>query len=138
MRTHRLSAVALAAAVVTFARAQQPEPVLPPQTTPNSRSSDLPPLSRTSPPTAAGLPKLAGTWTIVSGERNGQRLADDRVAGLRATITSDTITIFDRANRPSFVVSYTLDTARSPNGIDMKITDGPRHGHGSTGHRYDG
>jgi uncharacterized protein (TIGR03067 family) len=130
MRTYRLTAVALAAVVAASAHAQEQQqqtpPIAPAQTIQNPRSSDLPPVTRTSPPSAAALPKLAGTWTIVSGERNGQRLPDDRVAGLRVTITSETITIFDRANRPSFVVSYTLDTARSPNQIDMKIIDGPR------------
>jgi uncharacterized protein (TIGR03067 family) len=44
------------------------------------------------------------------------------------TVTADTITIFDRTNKPFYVVRYKLDTARTPNEINMEIADGPNRG----------
>jgi len=118
-------------AVAVPVRSQDPLPptgVPPPPPQNTGRPYALPPDTRKPPPTAAELPKLAGTWTITSGERNGQRLPDERVAGLRVTITADTITIFDRTNKPEFVVNYKLDTARTPNEINMEVVDGPNRG----------
>ena len=127
MRTSDLTAaVMLVLAAPAFGRQDQQQPIVPPaQTIQNPRSSNLPPLTRTSPPTAAELPKLSGTWTLVSGERNGQRLPDERIGGLKVTIGADMITVNDRDNRPALVVSYKLNTAKTPNEIDMKIVQGP-------------
>jgi uncharacterized protein (TIGR03067 family) len=121
--------VALIAAAPAFAQTfPPPAPAVPPAQTIQNNPHDSPPVTRTSPPSAAELPKLAGTWSIVSGERNGQRLPDERVAGLRVTITADTITVFDRGNKPFFVVRYKLNTAVTPNEINMEMTDGPYRG----------
>ena len=131
MRTYQPLALAVALVAATSALSQQEfptVPIVPPAHTIQNPKSDLPPVSRTSPPTAAELPKLSGTWNIVSGERRGERLPDERIRGLRVTIDADTITVFDRANKPFFVVLYTLDTARSPNEINMKMVEGPHAG----------
>ncbi len=131
MRTYRTLAlgVALVAAAPAFCQnLPPPVPPVPAAQTIQNNPHDAPPVQRTSPPTAAELPKLAGTWSIVSGERNGQRLPDDRVAGLRVAITADTITVFDRANKPFFVIRYKLNTAVTPNEINMEMQDGPYRG----------
>jgi uncharacterized protein (TIGR03067 family) len=129
MRTYQLAAVAVTLLVAAVAEARQDQPIVPPaQTIQNPSGPTPPPLARTSPPTAAELPKLAGTWTIVSGERSGQRIPDERIAGLRATISADSITVFGRDNKPFYVVRYKLDTSRTPNWIDMTIADGPNRG----------
>ena len=129
MQRYQSSAVAVALLAAAFGEARQDQQLVPPaQTIQNPRGPTLPALSRTSPPTAAELPKLAGSWKIVSGERNGQRIPDERIAGLRVTINADTITIFDRDNKPFYVVRYKLDTSRTPNWIDMTIVDGPHRG----------
>jgi uncharacterized protein (TIGR03067 family) len=134
MRLYRtLTLAAALAAAPAFGQQQDPQqlptvPAVPPSHTIQNNPHDLPAVTRTSPPSAAQLPKLSGTWTITSGERNGQRLPDERVAGLRVTITADTITVFDRTNKPFYVVRYKLDTARTPNEINMEIADGPNRG----------
>lgn len=133
MRRYQFLALggALIVAVPTFGQQNQPGAQQAPQPTPaapNPGSGDVPGIQRTSPPSAAELPKLAGTWTITAAERNGQRLPDERVSGQRVTITADRITIFDRTNKPIYVVSYRLDTARTPNEINMEVVDGPNRG----------
>jgi uncharacterized protein (TIGR03067 family) len=124
-------AVTLVLAAPAFSR--QPPAVVPPVRPNQSSRPELPPEARPTPPTASELPQLAGTWTITAGERSGQRLPDERVAGLRATITADTITIYDRANKPSYVIRYKLDTTRTPNELNMEIVDGPGRGQTAKG-----
>jgi uncharacterized protein (TIGR03067 family) len=141
MRTHHH--LALAAALLVAAPGFGQDPPGTGQNAPNPNNSqnqtqnqnqvqnpvgDSPALHRTSPPSAAELPKLGGAWTIAAAERNGQRLPDEQVAGLRVTITADTITVFTRDNKPHFVVKYKLDTARTPNEINMEMADGPNRG----------
>jgi uncharacterized protein (TIGR03067 family) len=133
MRTYQLAAIAVALLAVAPAAARQ-YPIVPPaQTIQNPGGSTKPPLTRTSPPTPSELPKLAGTWTIVSGERNGERIPDERIAGLRVTITADAINVFDRENKPFIVARYKLDTSRTPNWIDMSLVDGPNRGQAAHG-----
>src|SRR4051812_38191056 len=126
------AAAALLAGAPAFGQDQQPSivppGVVPPAQTIQNPRSDPPAIPRTNPPTASELPKLAGTWAISAGERNGQRLADEKVAGLRVSITAHRITVFDRTNKPEFVVNYKLDTARTPNEINMEVVDGPNRG----------
>ncbi len=80
------------------------------------------------PTTPAELPKLGGTWTIVGGERNAQKIPEEKIQGLRVVITADRITLFGRDNRPEFVASYKLNTAKNPNEINMQMVEGPRKG----------
>src|SRR4051794_21716118 len=120
-------AVTLVLAAPAFSRQ------LPPAQTNQNPRAEIPPESRPAPPTASELPQLAGTWTITAGERSGQRLPDERVAGLRTTITADTITIYDRANKPFYVIRYKLDTTRTPNELNMEIVDGPSRGQTAKG-----
>ena len=56
------------------------------------------------------------------------RSPDDVDHLIVSTITADRITVFDRANKPFFVVNYKLDTARTPNEINMEMADGPNRG----------
>jgi uncharacterized protein (TIGR03067 family) len=67
--------------------------------------------------------KLVGTWTYVSGERDGKKVPDDH---LKATvdITKQTITL----NSPDgkYVIKYELDPSKKPCRIAMEITEGPQ------------
>jgi uncharacterized protein (TIGR03067 family) len=85
------------------------------------------------PTTAAQLPKFSGHWVIAGGERSGQKIPDERVQGLRVNITPDTITLMGRDNKPMFVVGYKLNTALTPNEINMTIVDGPHKGQAAQG-----
>jgi uncharacterized protein (TIGR03067 family) len=66
--------------------------------------------------------KLIGTWTIISGERAGEKSDKDRLAP-KITITKETITI--GAGEMKFVIAYKIDTKASPATIDMEIKEGP-------------
>jgi uncharacterized protein (TIGR03067 family) len=85
------------------------------------------------PTTAAQLPKFGGHWVIAAGERGGQKIPDERIRGLRVNITPDTITLMGRDNKPMFVVGYKLNTALTPNEINMTIVDGPHKGQAAQG-----
>jgi len=67
--------------------------------------------------------KLAGTWTYVSGEKNGEKLDADHFKGQTVEITKETITL--KSEMGSFVIKYDLDAKKSPAAAKLEITDGP-------------
>jgi uncharacterized protein (TIGR03067 family) len=125
LRTLILAAAFTIAAADPAPGRQYPNQPPPPMPIPPGQLPPPPPIQRPPQPTAAELPKLSGTWSVVGGEKDGQKIPDERLRGVRAVITADTITVVGAGNRPRFVVGYKLNTAVIPNEIDMKIVDGP-------------
>ena len=69
-----------------------------------------------------GAAKLEGTYTIVSGEEDGQPIPKDRIKGSVVKFTRDRITGTDKDKKEFFAATYTLDKSKSPWRIKMKST----------------
>ncbi len=72
--------------------------------------------------------KLVGTWTYVSGEKDGKKITADELKAGVVEITKKNITL----NSPDgkFIIKYEIDPAKKPARIKMEITEGPQ-GQGS-------
>jgi uncharacterized protein (TIGR03067 family) len=70
--------------------------------------------------------KMTGTWTYVSGVKNGEKLDADHFKDSKVTITKDTMTLEGPAGK--FVLEYKLDTKKKPVTISMKMTEGAGEG----------
>jgi uncharacterized protein (TIGR03067 family) len=68
--------------------------------------------------------KLIGTWTYVSGEKDGKKASADDLKNGTVTIAKDTITLTSPDGK--FVMKYKLDPAKTPCRIEMEITEGPQ------------
>jgi uncharacterized protein (TIGR03067 family) len=68
--------------------------------------------------------KLVGTWTYVSGEKEGKKIPADNLKQGTVEITKENITL--KAPDGKFVIKYQLDSAKSPAQINMEITEGPQ------------
>jgi uncharacterized protein (TIGR03067 family) len=66
--------------------------------------------------------KLVGTWKYVSGAKGGEEVKKDVFKGASVIISKKTITL---KGKDTFVLSYKLDTKKSPATIAMEITKGP-------------
>lgn len=66
--------------------------------------------------------KLVGTWTYVSGEKDGTKLEKDHFAGQKVVFTDKEI----KLNGPNgdFVFNYKLDASKQPAAIAMEMTAG--------------
>jgi uncharacterized protein (TIGR03067 family) len=67
--------------------------------------------------------KLVGTYTYVSGERDGKKVDADNLKKGTVEITKDTITL--KSDQGDFVIKYKLDAKKSPATLEMEITEGP-------------
>jgi uncharacterized protein (TIGR03067 family) len=65
--------------------------------------------------------KLVGTYTYVSGERDGNKVAEDNLKKGTVVITKDTITL---KGDETFVIKYKLDAKKTPATLEMEITEG--------------
>jgi uncharacterized protein (TIGR03067 family) len=66
---------------------------------------------------------LVGTWTYVSGERDGKKIDADMLKKGTVEITKETITL--KGEDAKFVIKYSLDAAKAPAQVKMEITEGP-------------
>ena len=57
--------------------------------------------------------KLQGTWIVVSGERDGMKLPDDKIKDLKVVIKDDTLTVGDEKT------TFKLDAKKKPKTIDL-------------------
>lgn len=67
--------------------------------------------------------KMVGTWTYVSGEKNGEKLDKDHFKDSKVIITRENITL--EGDSGKFVLAYKLDTKKSPVGLSLKMTESP-------------
>jgi uncharacterized protein (TIGR03067 family) len=77
--------------------------------------------------------KLVGTWTYVSGEKDGKKIPGADLQKGTVQFTRDKITL--KSPEGTFVLKYQLDPAKSPCRIKMEITEGPQ---GAAGSKADG
>jgi uncharacterized protein (TIGR03067 family) len=66
------------------------------------------------------LDALQGEWTMVSGERNGEKLPEEIAKSLRRVIKGDKFTIL-RGDETVSQGTFTLDPSRKPREIDAKM-----------------
>ncbi len=55
--------------------------------------------------------ELVGSYTIVSGERDGKPLPDAEIKGTEVTFTEDTVVVTDEKKKETYVAKYSLDPA---------------------------
>jgi uncharacterized protein (TIGR03067 family) len=72
--------------------------------------------------------KLLGTWSYVSGEKNGAKIPAENLKDGIVEITKENITL--KSPDGKFVIKYQLDASKSPARINIEITEGPQ-GQGS-------
>jgi uncharacterized protein (TIGR03067 family) len=81
----------------------------------------------------AGAPSaLAGTYTIVSGERDGKKIPDDEIKGATVTFGKGKVTGMDKDRKEFFAATYTVDVSPLPNRIDM-VSVSPKAGEKASG-----
>jgi uncharacterized protein (TIGR03067 family) len=68
--------------------------------------------------------KLVGTWTFVSGEKEGTKVPEDNLKKITVEIAKDTITL--KSDDGKFVMKYSVDTKKSPARISIEIIEGPQ------------
>ena len=71
---------------------------------------------------------LTGTYTVVSGERDGKPLPKDEIAGSLVTFTKTTILGTDKEKKEFFSAKYLLDLTKTPATIAMTSTTAGRDG----------
>jgi len=74
---------------------------------------------------ASGAPlDLIGSYTIVSGERSGEKEPADRIEGVTVRIAEDAIVVLDKEKKEVYAQTYKIDTSSTPWKITMtsKIT----------------
>ena len=65
---------------------------------------------------------LEGGYTVVSGEKDGKAIPEERIKGSIVRFTGDKILGTDKDKKEFFASSYTLDTTKKPWVIQMKST----------------
>jgi uncharacterized protein (TIGR03067 family) len=65
---------------------------------------------------------LVGSYTIVAGEKDGEKIPDERIKGSSVRIAENAISTFDKEQKETYAATYTLDTSREPWRITMTST----------------
>ena len=76
--------------------------------------------------------ELVGRYELVSGQKNGQPIPDERIKGSTMRIATNAMTTFDKDEKEVYVATYQLDTSKKPWGITMTAKVAPDKGEGST------
>jgi uncharacterized protein (TIGR03067 family) len=63
--------------------------------------------------------ELVGSYEMVAGEKNGEKLPADRVKGSKVRITEEKIVVTDKDSKETFACTYKLDSSKSPAVITM-------------------
>lgn len=67
--------------------------------------------------------KLIGTWSYVSGEKNGETLDEEHFKGQTVIVTKESITL--KSADATFVLKYEIDATKAPVEINLTITESP-------------
>src|SRR5262249_27915700 len=66
--------------------------------------------------------KLVGKWKYLSGEKDGEKVGEDRLKDQTVTITKETFTLKGEA---TFVMKYEIDAKKSPATVNFTMTESP-------------
>ncbi len=67
--------------------------------------------------------KLVGTWTYVSGMKNGQEIGKETIKNGKVIFTRETITLPGPDGK--FVMKYKLNAKKNPVAIELEMTESP-------------
>jgi uncharacterized protein (TIGR03067 family) len=62
---------------------------------------------------------LAGSYVIVSGEKEGLKEPEDRIKGTSVTFTKDAVVVVDKEKKEVFSAFYKLNSTKNPCDITM-------------------
>lgn len=71
---------------------------------------------------------LQGAYMLMGGEKDGEKISAERIQGSTVRITESSITSFDKDQKETYVVNYTLDMSQKPWMITMTSTVAPVKG----------
>ena len=71
--------------------------------------------------------KMAGEWTMASGERDGQAIPDEFRTGLKRTVKDDEY-IVTKDGETIGKGKFTLDPSKKPKTIDITLSEGEQKG----------
>jgi uncharacterized protein (TIGR03067 family) len=71
--------------------------------------------------------RLLGGYTIVSGEKNGEKESPERIEGTTVRIADDAIIVLDKEKKEVYAQTYKVDTRSSPWKITLKSKITPRN-----------
>src|SRR5437870_2214452 len=77
------------------------------------------------------LKKLEGTWVMVSGENNGQKLSEEVVKNAKLTMVRDKHTV--KLGEDTIIGTHKLNPSSDPKEIDAMDTEGPFKGQTTLG-----
>jgi uncharacterized protein (TIGR03067 family) len=75
-----------------------------------------------------GATKLEGDYVLVSAEKNGQPVPDERVRGSMVRFTENRIVATDKDKKETYVASYKVDSSGKPCKIAMTSEIAPTQG----------
>jgi uncharacterized protein (TIGR03067 family) len=67
--------------------------------------------------------KLVGTWKLVAGVKDGQKMGEEDLKKFQVILTKDQLTL--KADDATFEMKYDLDAKKKPIAIKLEITKGP-------------
>jgi len=77
---------------------------------------------------------LTGDYMIVTGEKDGQKIPDERIAGTLVHFEDEQVFVEDRDHKSTpYVATYTVDTTKKPFVITMKCIMGLAKGETAKG-----
>jgi uncharacterized protein (TIGR03067 family) len=86
----------------------------------------------------AELKKFQGTWLLVSGEENGEKISADAAKMMKAIVKDDKVSIY-MGDKVVGEATFTIDPSKKPKEIDSVSTMGPDKGKKSLGiYEFDG
>lgn len=80
-------------------------------------------------PAMNDMKAMEGTWTLVSGEKDGEPLPESDVKNSKLTIAGDTHTV--QVGDMKLKGTHKLDSTKTPKHIDANDTEGPTIGQNS-------
>jgi uncharacterized protein (TIGR03067 family) len=77
--------------------------------------------------TTKEVSRLAGAWTVLSVERDGEKADDAEIKEIRLEVKGDTRTL-TRGGQAVMMSKYKLDVTKAPKHMDVTPADGPLAG----------
>ncbi|WP_437230276.1 TIGR03067 domain-containing protein [Planctomicrobium sp. SH661] len=72
--------------------------------------------------------QFLGTYQIISGEKDGAKLPEDRLQQVKAIIRKDSILTYDKGENEIYVASYSLTPDKDACHLSMKSIRPPKQG----------
>ncbi|WP_435006682.1 TIGR03067 domain-containing protein [Tundrisphaera lichenicola] len=68
---------------------------------------------------------LIGAYTVIDGEKNGQKESAERIDGITVRFAEDAIVVLDKDKKEVYAQTYKIDTSSEPWTITMKSKIAP-------------